>query len=119
MPKLCFGLLPACALKGMQRVSSFGRLHSCLIYYSIQKQLKYDCYIRHVHILKVTVANISTFLIGHNYLGHYFHAEDLSVNNYVHENNVSALSVALSSVNKSPVIISMRRYVFSRLLQVY
>ena len=30
----------------------------------------------------------TVYLIGHNYHGHYFHAEDLSVTNYVRENYV-------------------------------
>ena len=33
------------------------------------------------------------YLIGHNYDGHYFHAEDLSVNNYVRENIVCGIKV--------------------------
>ena len=36
---------------------------------------------------------INTYLIGHNYHGHYFHAEDLSVKNYVRGNDVSGIKV--------------------------
>ena len=32
-------------------------------------------------------------LPDHNYHGHYLHAEDLSVNNYVRENNVCGIKV--------------------------
>ena len=34
---------------------------------------------------KYLQSSIERYLIGHNYHGHYFHAEDLSVNNYVRE----------------------------------
>ena len=33
------------------------------------------------------------YFIGHNYHGHYFHAEDLNMNNYVRENNVCGIKV--------------------------
>ena len=33
------------------------------------------------------------YFIGHNYHVHYFHAEDLNVNNYVRENNVCGIKV--------------------------
>ena len=35
----------------------------------------------------------STYIIGHNYHGHYLHAGDLSVNNYVRENKVREVNV--------------------------
>ena len=33
------------------------------------------------------------YIIGHNYHGHYLHAGDLSVNNYVRENKVREVNV--------------------------
>ena len=35
----------------------------------------------------------TTYIIGHNYHGHYLHAEGLSVNNYVRENKVREVNV--------------------------
>ena len=39
----------------------------------------------------VTALAVNLYLIGHNHHGHYFHAEDISVNNYVRENNVCGI----------------------------
>ena len=40
-----------------------------------------------IFILRHLISRHYKYLIGHNSHGHYLHAEDLSVNNYVRENN--------------------------------
>ena len=41
----------------------------------------------------VVIMHKSTYIIGHNYHGHYLHAGSLSVNNYVRENKVREVNV--------------------------
>ena len=38
-------------------------------------------------------ALVNSYIIGHNYHGHYLHAGGLSVNNYVRENKVREVNV--------------------------
>ena len=50
----------------------------------------------------------TSYIIGHNYHGHYWHAGRLSVNNYVRENNcVSGTNVRNCVIPKSPASISI------------